>query len=413
MTGVAAITCEEALARLSVIAGPADTHLDGGAICVAPANAQQIAGVLRLAHENGLSVVPTGSGTKLGWGNPVAPEIFLSLRRMNAVLEHAWQDLTCTVEAGCTWAAMQAQLAHHGQMVALDPLWPERATVGGVVATNDSGALRLRYGGLRDLIIGMTLVLADGTIAKTGGKVVKNVAGYDLHKLLTGSFGTLGVISEVNFRLHPVEQHVQDWTISGTRESLVELMMRVLASTMQVSATQIRGLHRESFDRLDIRFAGRPECLVRQQEQLQTMAAGLEMAASSERVWQARENLVGEAIARDGLLFKATMLPAQIASVQKRLAEWQGDTVSVTQATGIMIAAVLDKCLHCEFLFDSLRELIHPSGGSIAILRVPQSLDPKPDVWDCQSDALPLMREIKRRFDPNCVLSPGRFVGGI
>ena len=113
---------------------------------------------------------------------------------MNALREHAWQDMTCTVEAGCTWAAMQAELARHGQMVALDPLWPERATVGGIVATNDSGALRLKYGGLRDLIIGMTVVLADGTIAKSGGKVVKNVAGYDLHKLMTGSFGTLGVI---------------------------------------------------------------------------------------------------------------------------------------------------------------------------------------------------------------------------
>ena len=101
--------------------------------------------------------------------------------------------MTCTVEAGCTWAAMQAALARHGQMVALDPLWPEKATVGGVVATNDSGCFRLKYGGLRDLIIGMTIVLADGTIAKTGGKVVKNVAGYDLHKLMTGAFGTLGV----------------------------------------------------------------------------------------------------------------------------------------------------------------------------------------------------------------------------
>lgn len=202
MTAVADITQEEALARLAAIVGPADTQLAGDAIRVAPGSTGQISEVLRFANERGLSVVPTGGGTKVGWGNPVAPEIFLSLARMNAVREHAWQDLTCTVEAGCTWAAMQAALADHGQTVALDPLWPDHATVGGVVATNDSGALRLRYGGLRDLIIGMTIVLADGTIAKTGGKVVKNVAGYDLHKLMTGSFGTLGVITEVNFRLH-------------------------------------------------------------------------------------------------------------------------------------------------------------------------------------------------------------------
>ena len=188
MTISSALTLEEGLAELGVIVGPADTQIAGDS----KVGAEQIAEVLRFANQHGLSVVPTGGGTKLGWGNPVAPEIFLSLARMNAVREHAWQDLTCTVEAGCTWAAMQDSLARHGQTVALDPLWPDRATVGGVVSTNDSGALRLRYGGLRDLIIGMTVVLADGTIAKTGGKVVKNVAGYDLHKLMTGSFGTLG-----------------------------------------------------------------------------------------------------------------------------------------------------------------------------------------------------------------------------
>ena len=107
---------------------------------------------------------------------------------------------------------LQDALARHGQRLALDPLWPQHATVGGVLATNDSGSLRLRFGALRDLIIGVTLALPDGTLAKSGGKVVKNVAGYDLHKLMTGSFGTLGVIAAVNFRLHPVEQHSRTWT---------------------------------------------------------------------------------------------------------------------------------------------------------------------------------------------------------
>jgi glycolate oxidase FAD binding subunit len=413
MTVTADLTQDEALARLAAIAGPADTRLDGDAIRTAPGSTQQIAEVLRFANEHGLSVVPTGGGSKLGWGNPVAPEVFLGLERMNAVREHAWQDLTCTVEAGCTWAAMQSELARHGQTVALDPLWPDRATVGGVVATNDSGALRLRYGGLRDLIIGMTIVLADGTIAKTGGKVVKNVAGYDLHKLLTGSFGTLGVVAEVNFRLHPVEQHVQSWTISGDRDGLCELMMCILASTMQVSGLQIRGLHRESSDRLDARFAGRPECLARHEEQLRTMAANLEMIPAGEDIWRANASLFEEADARDGLVFKATMLPNRIAAVQKELAAWPGETICVTQATGIMIAAILSGNLQSAMLIGSLRKILRESGGSLVVLRVPVSLNPKPDIWDCASDALPLMREIKRRFDPNRTLSPGRFVGGI
>ena len=111
-------------------------------------------------------------------------------------MEHAWADLTVTVEAGCTIAELQRTLAQHGQRLAMDPLWPERATIGGILATNDSGALRLGYGSLRDLIIGITLALADGTVASSGGKVVKNVAGYDLPKLATGSLGTLGVITQ-------------------------------------------------------------------------------------------------------------------------------------------------------------------------------------------------------------------------
>jgi glycolate oxidase FAD binding subunit len=413
MTATATITQEEALARLGVIVGPADTQIAGDAIHVAPGSAGQIAEVLRFANEYGLSVVPTGGGTKLGWGNPVEPEIFLSLARMNSVREHAWQDLTCTVEAGCTWAAMQEALADHGQTVALDPLWPDRATVGGIVATNDSGALRLRYGGLRDLIIGMTIVLADGTIAKTGGKVVKNVAGYDLHKLMTGSFGTLGVIAEVNFRLHPVEQHTQTWTVSGDRDALAGLMLRVLASTMQVSGMQIRGLHRESSDRLDIRFAGRPECLERHQHQLRAMSAGLEIVPAAEEVWQARENLFNDAVSRDGLAFKATMLPTEIAAAHKMVATWRGETICVTQAPGIMTGAVLDRYTHGEQLIDSLREILLPDGGSVVVLRTPQAWQPQPEVWGCASDALTLMREIKRRFDPNRMLNPGRFVGGI
>ena len=152
------------------------------------------------------------------------------MHRLNALQEHTWQDMTCSVEAGCTWASLQSALAQHGQFVALDPLWPEQATVGGIVATNDSGALRLKYGGLRDLVIGMTIVLADGTIAKTGGKVVKNVAGYDLHKLMIGAFGTLGVVTSVNFRLHSTPQCAQSFSVlAANAEPLGKLMLKAAA----------------------------------------------------------------------------------------------------------------------------------------------------------------------------------------
>src|SRR5258707_5746105 len=134
------------------------------------------------------------------------------MARLNQVIEHAWADLTVSVDAGCTFQQLQNTLAQHGQHIAVDPLWPERATVAGMLSTNDSGTLRIRYGALRDLIIGVTIALPDGTLASSGGKVVKNVAGYDLPKLVTGALGTLGVITRAIFRLHPLPHNVRSFT---------------------------------------------------------------------------------------------------------------------------------------------------------------------------------------------------------
>src|SRR6267378_5332584 len=179
-------------------------------LVVEPGSEQEFGKVLKLANAAGLAVIPRGGGTKLEWGNPpVRADVILSTARLNRVLEHAWADLTVSVEAGCTIANLQEALAKHGQRLALDTLWAEGATVGGVLSTNDSGALRLRFGALRDLIIGVTIALPDGTLASSGGKVVKNVAGYDLPKLVTGAFGTLGVITRAIFRLHPLPQETR------------------------------------------------------------------------------------------------------------------------------------------------------------------------------------------------------------
>jgi glycolate oxidase FAD binding subunit len=415
MPAAANLTQEEALAQLAAIVGPADTQLAGDAIRVAPGSAQQISDVLRFANAHGLSVVPAGGGTKRARGNPVAPEIFLTLARMNTVREHAWQDLTCTVEAGCTWDAMQSALARHGQTVALDPLWPDRATVGGIVATNDSGALRLRYGGLRDLIIGMTIVLADGTIAKTGGKVVKNVAGYDLHKLMTGSFGTLGVITEVNFRLHPVEQHVRSFTVTAPDPAqLAQPLRELLHAQLAISAAQLR---LAGYDcALDIRICTRPECLDAQAAQLRDLFGGLAITEASESVWHARRQLFASA---DATIVKASMLPSEICAVALDFMQSAAavDVSLVAQATGLATIAFsaprTNGASPIRGAVERLRTRLRPSGGSAVVLQMGEVSGEAPDIWDCTSDALPLMREIKHRFDPNRVLSPGRFVGGI
>src|SRR2546429_3694531 len=203
-------------------------------LVIEPGTASEIAEILRLSNEAGLAVIPRGSGTKLGWGNaPTHADVILSVARLTEIIEHAWADLTVTVEAGCTIQRLQETLAEHGQRLALDALWPEKATVGGVLSTNDSGALRLRFGALRDLIIGATIALPDGTLASSGGKVVKNVAGYDLPKLVTGALGTLGVITRAVFRLHPLPLNSRSFSVSTVNaEETQKLVLAVQDSKL-------------------------------------------------------------------------------------------------------------------------------------------------------------------------------------
>ena len=365
---------------LAAIVGPEYVRGLDGAVAVAPGNTEEIAAVLRLAQENHLAVVERGGGTKQGWGYPVTPGLVLEMHRLNTLREHTWQDMTCTVEAGCTWAALQAGLAQHGQFVAVDPLWPDRATVGGIVATND-WALRQRYGGLRDLVIGMTIVLADGTIAHTGGKVVKNVAGYDLHKLMIGAFGTLGVVTSVNFRLHSIPRCQQSFTVSATSvEPVGRVMLAMLHAQLSTVAIQLRG-RADGFD-LDIQLASLPEVLTTQGNALELLARGegLGLRAAADEVWNARQRqLTGDVVC------KGTMLPSEIARFAERVRGLGGE--SVTQAGGIMTASFPASA---AVQLRQLRRELEEAGGSLMILKQPA--ESKLDCWGTLPDSLPLMR---------------------
>jgi glycolate oxidase FAD binding subunit len=168
-----------------------------------PGSTEEAAAALRAAAEHDLAVVPRGGGSRLGWGAPPSRcDLVVDMTRMDAVVEHAAGDLVARLQAGARMGDVAAVLADAGQEIALDV--PAGATAGGIVASGLAGPRRLRYGSPRDLLIGITIVRADGTVARSGGKVVKNVAGYDLGKLFAGSAGTLGLITEVTFRLHPL-----------------------------------------------------------------------------------------------------------------------------------------------------------------------------------------------------------------
>jgi glycolate oxidase FAD binding subunit len=355
-----------------------------GATAAEPADEKETAAILRSANETGQAVIPTGGGTKLDWGNPPRKaDILLSMRRQNRVVEHAWADLTVTVEAGCAIADLQNTLAQHGQRLAVDPLWPERATVGGILSTNDSGVLRLGYGSLRDLIIGVTLVLADGTIASSGGKVVKNVAGYDLPKLATGAMGTLGVITRAVFRLHPLPRNTRTLSIAtGDAADSQRLILAILSAQLAPAAVQARK------GNVDILLEGTPDGIAAQQAAIETMGAVQE---SSPEVWSARQDL----FAGGGTIVKFTTLPSRIAASAAEFSRF------VIQATGIGYAR-----------FDgdlaALRKTMEQDGGSLTIFG-----DTSIDAWGSPGDALPLMRAVKEQFDPKGTLNPGRFVEGI
>src|SRR6266849_2147423 len=397
---------------------------EGDAVCgvrpgfiAEPQTEQQLANVLACANRAGLAVIPRGGGTKMDWGNPPQKgDLVLSTSRLNKIVEHAWGDLTVTAEAGCTLESLRTALAERGQRLALDPLWPERATVGGVLSTNDSGALRLRFGALRDLIIGVTLALPDGTLASSGGKVVKNVAGYDLPKLATGALGTLGVITRAVFRLHPLPKETCTLTcICDDAAEAQRLVLAVQDSKLAHSALQIR-CGGKAQPRVDVLFEATQAGLAAQTEQLKSIARNIIFLDSNSEVWNARQGLYS-AVKADGAncaIAKFSTLPAQISDTVEALAlcadavRWS----AVVQATGIGCVCLQGEGPAIESALRSLRRNLEGTEGSLVVHHPPAAVC-RMEAWGDAGDALPLMRAVKQQLDPKNTLNPGRFVGGI
>jgi glycolate oxidase FAD binding subunit len=385
-----------------------------------PGSAEDLARCLCWARSAGVKVAPQGGGTKLGWGNPPAAcDLLLSTTRLNRVLEHAWADMTVIVEAGCRVADLQRSLAEHGQQLALDPLWPEQATIGGILSTNDSGTLRIRYGSLRDLIIGISVALPDGTLAKSGGKVVKNVAGYDLAKLFTGALGTLGVIVQAVFRLHPLPRESRSLSFGGTPESLNQLLLAILASKLTPTGLQLRAAPGGA--QLDIRFEGTAAGIQAQVDQVRQIAAPSPAPSDAPAyVWLSHQAIWDGAA--PALVAKLSVLPAHFAAVcalvdrsaAAHSLAWK--VVAQSVGAGYVRLEGNEQALRTTLL--TLRDELAKTGetklgGTMVALGCPVAVKRGLDVWGPPSDAQPLMVRIKQRFDPDGVLNPGRFLGRI
>jgi len=384
---------------------------------IEPGNPEEVAGALKIATGAGLQVIPRGGATQMGWGNPPrSGDLILSTRRLNRVVEHAWGDMTATVEAGCTFQQLQQTLAEHGQRLALDPLWPDQATIGGILATNESGPLRVRFGGLRDLIIGITLALPDGTLAKSGGKVVKNVAGYDLPKLATGSLGTLGIITQAIFRLHPIPRESRTLSFSNTDSGTMNaVVLAIQDCNMVPTGVQVRA-GSSSTPEVDLRFEGTAAGCEAQIEQTLRIASGARRIESPADVWNARSTLWSGA--EPSVVCKFSLLPAELGTflnlVKKTSEPLQLPWRLVAQAVGVGYLRLEGNDTGALLsVLQDLRKNLETRGGSLVILRCPLEIKSKMDVWGSAGDALALMRSIKAQFDPTGVLNPGRFIGGI
>jgi len=402
-------------------AGPEDAVAGVSPRIVAePGDEKELAAALRCANASGLAVAPRGGGTKLDWGNPPARlDLVISTVRLDRIVEHVWSDMTVIVQAGAKIARVQQALAQHGQRIATDPLWPERATIGGILSTNDSGALRLRFGALRDLIIGVTLALPDGTLAKSGGKVVKNVAGYDLPKLATGALGTLGVITQAAFRLHPLPPG-GGRTLTFRAASFSDANRLILAmqdSPLAHTGLQARFAH-DAQPAVDIRFDGTAAGIEAQCATARKLAAIAVEAEESADVWQARQELWGSPeLHPSRAIAKFSVLPARIAAACEavRRAADQGGMQWKFVAQGIGLGWIRLESPRADRLraaLSALRSEFERDAGSLFVAHRPPGM-PTLDAWGSPGDAFPVMLGLKNQLDPRGTLNPGRFVGGI
>jgi glycolate oxidase FAD binding subunit len=429
------------------MAGPADAVADVVPRFVArPGDLAEASRLMAAAASLGLTAVPRGAGTKLAWGNPPEScDLVIDTGRMNRVLEHASGDLVVRVQAGVGLRQLAAVLAEAGQRLALDPAPAAAAgregrgdgwagTVGGILATGVAGPLRLRYGTPRDLAIGITVVRADGTVAVSGGKVVKNVAGYDLGKLFAGSYGTLGLIAEAVFRLHPLPGAASFVTVDATDTDAAHAAIAAAAgSPLAPSAAELHRPARGAPVSVGVLLEGDAEGVAaRSARMAELLGPGCAVNPDPPLWWERG------AAAADGTVVRIAFWTADLGNVLRAVdasaaAAGLDPVIGGSAAAGVIYAAVDESAAPAavaRFVQD-LRTAIRaapaaspggspppsaddrpPSRGSAVVLHAPAGVRSAADLWG-PVPALGLMRAIKDQFDPGHRMAPGRFAGGI
>ncbi len=362
-------------------------------------SAAEVAERLARCAGEGRPVRIAGGGTRSGWGRPIGGAEELSTRGLDEIVEHSPGDFTAVLGAGVPVARAQAQFAEAGQMLGLDPPPAPGATIGGLVATADSGPRRHHYGPPRDLVIGATVALPDGTVAKAGGKVIKNVAGYDLPKVMSGAFGTLGVIVEVAVRLHPLPEATATARLqSGDPDELARAAAELAHRPLELDSLDVRYAAGEGA--ILARFAGATAAA------RASALDGFEVIEDDESLWEAQR--AGQRAAGDGVVIRVSALPTDLPDVLRAADELGAGVVG---RAGVGVSFLSLPAADADAI-EQLRADLAPS--ACTMLDAPAALRAAVDPWGLpEGGELALARRLKERFDPARVCNPGLFVGGI
>jgi glycolate oxidase FAD binding subunit len=388
---------------------------------VLPHTAAELAAIMSLAYQHRWRVLVAGQASKLSWGAlGHKVDLVVSTQKLNRLIDHAVGDMTVTAEAGMRFADLQKLLEKHHQWLPLDPTYPAQATLGGILSTRDAGSLRHRYGSLRDLCLGLSFVRSDGQLAKAGGRVVKNVAGYDLMKLFSGAYGTLGIVTEVTLRLYPMQPASGTILVLGKPGAMGEMADELLQSTLTSVMMDIEVSGQTEDLTLSMQFQSLPESVSAQIEHVQALAqerslTSLLLTDTADTPSEADSTLDDHSIS---ILCQVGVLSAQAVS---SLADLRNIATEQTLAMKgrIHVGSGLGQ-LHLSGQETAVKEVLmkwrsrcEQSGGFLSILEAPNSIKQSMDVWGYSGNALGAMRKLKERFDPQGLLNPGRFVGGI
>ncbi len=408
-----------------------------------PQTIAELSSAIALAYEHRLRVLPCGNATKLDWGGLVSrADLVISTSKLNRVIEHCVGDLTVTVEAGVKYQDLQAVLAKEGQFLAIDPPYSANATIGGILATGSAGSLRHRYNSVRDMCLGIEFVRSDGEVVKAGGRVVKNVAGYDLMKLLTGSYGTLGIASRITFRLYPLPEYSQIVVVTGDAEAIAKAQQKISTSVLTptacdlLSATAIADLGLGQGIGLVLQFASLKASVTEQCDRIAILAKELnlevQMLGAAAEFWNLLEILIWQDEMRNAeepentqhVVCKLGVLPSTSVSFLQecdQIFDSQSYYLQIHAGSGLGVLRLEDvqDLSAIANQIAKVRSIAESCDGFLSILESPQLLkfgntalgtasSNLENVWGYRGNARDLMVKIQKQFDPRGLLSCDR-----